>query len=541
MRRGLSEAVALAIVAAIMLTALVAFVLAMPRPPTAPVTREVSTYLSSFTVPNVYLAPISSGAVLMNRGSIPVTIKYLVVEINDSVEMVRDTGSNSFGEVCNATSTYLAPGSTVVLSCVEGAKVVAVVTSDGRIISISPRLYARVPAPQAINQIPILNITTTYTLSQYLLPSTNLTSPIVEIVNTTKLLNSSYIPLNLVLALNSSGQIALDLYASWIFIAYTPGSNGSELSMLITGIATSTHPFTAHVGSETLTLGTHVTRFRVKIVGLDIATSLIEINGVNIESPGIYPCGFESDGFCHVVVEGYAREIEVYTNSSRGGLTAVLDPYILVGDLLGDGHTGILFVTEDFSYGNRSVVDDQYVDPPPGPGPQPPPPAPRGAGGSSKPRRMFFTMIERLSRPLIIVFRDLPINNSKIATAIVSVRFLYWDNAKDSTLDCDNMPILRVGLYDPQSHRILYSVSFSYYDLCRLRGVYPPTWALAVRNALLYIPPPSLVGGSRIYYVALEIDDPFGLSPQGDEIRNDADLLIYIDYVGVVLSQRWWS
>ena len=543
-RRGLSEAVALSIVAAIMLIALVAFVFAMPKPPTQPATRMVTGLLNAFTAPNIYLAPTSSGAVLMNRGSIPIDIKYLVVERNNSIEILRDTGT-SFGTLCNASSTFLGPGSTTVISCAAGTKIIAIVSASGRMITINPRLYARVPAPQAINQIPVLNISTSYALSEYLLPTTNVSSPIVQIVNTTKILGPSYTPLNLVLRLNTSGTFSMDLYASWVFIAYTPGSNKTEFNILITGIANSNHPLSVDTSAGTLSAGTHVTRFRIKILGFIKGSGAIEINNTLIDSPGIYPCGFESGGFCQVVINGSAERIEVYTNTSGGNLTTILDPYILVGDLLGDGHVGILFTTEDFSYGNQSVVDDEYVDPPPGPRPPPPgPPPPPGGGGKKTTTTTttsvtkHFTLIERLVKPITIVFKNLPINNSKVATAIVSVRFVYWDDAENGTVDNDNMPIIKIGLYDPEEGRILYSVSFSYFDLCRLRSVYPPTWAFAVRNALLYIPPPSLVGSSKIYYVALQIEDPFGASHQGSEIRNDADLFVYIDYVGVVLSQR---
>ena len=254
-------------------------------------------------------------------------------------------------------------------------------------------------------------------------------------------------------------------------------------------------------------------RFRVKLENFTGTIRVLKDKTTGDEeelaSPRIVPCYVDRGRQCFVHLNGSAARVVLYNASRVVGGFLDLYPYYVFGDLDGNGYPELVFVTQDFTTGSSSSVNDRHPT--------------RGTSVTDSfvsPARVVFTL-------------GGPINSTRYAVAVVSVRFFFWDSSEDDVSDNDNRVILRVGIYDRLRGRYVYSVSLSYHELCRYRTVKPMTVSYVVKDFLLYIPPPEEVGPGELY-VALEVVDPFGL----EGTRNDAELIVGIEYVGLVLGVR---
>ncbi|MEM2278749.1 MAG: hypothetical protein QXQ12_08185, partial [Zestosphaera sp.] len=85
-----------------------------------------------------------------------------------------------------------------------------------------------------------------------------------------------------------------------------------------------------------------------------------------------------------------------------------------------------------------------------------------------------------------------------------------------------------LGLYDAQRRVWVYKYDLSYYELCRYEG------SSITKDLVLRIPKPDEVG-PRVYYIALELSDPYLYSGSG---VNDLDVMFILEYIGITLGVR---
>ncbi|MEM1541266.1 MAG: hypothetical protein QXV82_01320 [Ignisphaera sp.] len=128
-----------------------------------------------------------------------------------------------------------------------------------------------------------------------------------------------------------------------------------------------------------------------------------------------------------------------------------------------------------------------------------------------------------------IVFTGVPIDSNMYSSAILSMRMFFWDSSEDDISDNDNRVIMRVGLYDASTRLFIYSTQLSYYELNRYRNVKPFSISYIAKDFTIHIPKTG-----NIYYLAIEFLDPYSREVN----RNDTDLIIGLEYIGIALSSR---
>jgi len=483
--RGVGEAIAALIgLSVVVLAALFALISLPPPAPIKPATERLVAYPSEKLV--VYPSPTRSNVWCAdNVGSTAVRVEYLKVLAPDFGELMLRASQNG---ICNVSSgPVVEPGSTLCIACSEGYTVVSLITSSGRVFSVDPSIYVLHQVAIGVPMEPLLvGVYSTAHLLQFISdPSTLVEDSVWTYTTLTQYLNVSNV------------DVSGSLRTSLVIVGVNPASG--RLNLLIVGKALSGDSIT--VAGSAVDLGA-VARVRYRLKIEDFGGTVM-VGGINA-APGIYPCYVNSGTQCLVILSGVAARLTLYSASASSEGSLGLDPYIFVGDLDGNGVTETLLVTQDFSVGDRSTVNDlesgvRYLD--------------------------------QTLRPLRLIFTQKPINSSKYATAVLSIRMFYWDSSLDDIEDNDNRVIVKVGLYDPDTGSFVYSVYLSYYELCRYRGVRPFSVSYIAKDFILYVPSGPR---SKVYYVAIELYDPF--FDEGS--RNDADVIIGLEYVGIVLGVR---
>ncbi|MCS7110957.1 MAG: hypothetical protein N3D82_03475 [Ignisphaera sp.] len=488
LEKGVAEAVGAAVASAIISLAMLYILLdtfstAANLQPAAPIPgRHLSEKL--------LLYPAEANLGIKNIGPETVHISYVATLDTGGSKVIVNTKQSTLCSV--SPSRAVAPGSTAVISCRAGYRPIAVVTEGGRVFSIDPQLYASIM--ERIGWIPIttifggMNITTTSELLKYIENPSLMISGAVDTST------------ELRLSRHGSGSVRATLDASLIFIGTNPVNN--KMNLLIVGRGT---PGTnVSIGGGVVDIGrAGQRRYRLKIENF---TGTITIDNV-VAQPGIHPCYINRGSTCRIRLSGQADRVLLYTNTTYSGRAVVgLEPYVLIGDINRNNNTEILFATQDFSTGNRNSKNDVV------PGVTP-----------------SIDLLDSSAAPIRIIFSGTSIDSSRYSTAILTVRMFFWDNSEDDISDNDNRIVMRVGLYDNTTKSFVYSTYLSYHELSRYRHVRPFSTSYITKDFTMHIP-----NTGRRYYIAIELLDPFYLESN----RNDADLIVGLEYVGIVLGSR---
>lgn len=503
LRRGVGGVVGASLAIVIMISIALYAYANVSRPPTTspdPLIKVLDEYLNQ----RVVIGPTSSGYYLLNTGNSPVEVGYLVLHDVARGAMLLVKANARQG--CSMTQTVIPPGGLSMVECGSGLTLVAALSSEGRLYVRDPRLTAPYLIPRALPQRALLTREIVSSVERY-----------VESIGTVRI-NSSIALVGLSIVGNPRDGVRLDANASLV-MALKSSTTADKWNILVVGYGAygsrSNSVLSVGNGPSVNLSRVGAFRFRVKIENLSIAgDSEINVGGNRVTSPQIFPCMIDSGRQCWVRVRGRADRVTVYVNGTSPSTSVDLHPFFITGDLDDNGYPEFFFVTQDLGVGNSTRTNDMV----------------RIVVGKTT---MDVVASDSNTRPVRVVFVNAPINNTRFATAIVSMRLIFWDSSTDDITDNDNRIVLRVGVYDPTRSSYVYSVSLSYYELCRYRTVRPMTISYIVKDFILYVPSPLEIG-NEILYVAVDIEDPY--NRQGT--RNDAEIIVGIEYVGLVLGVR---
>ncbi len=490
--KGLSEAVAVVIAFSMVLLALIFTYVTLPKP-TVKVVQPYVEDILKYTYENAVVWVNEKCYVVRNVGSSPIALDLLIINGSGNLLILNATAAVA-NPLCTVNTTLILPNEEAEITCVGVNKLIGLVVRSGERLNyvktfyIDPRLYSFQPIARTINQTILLQPKILTNIAKYLENPT--------------LISGGAIRTSLALTLfnNSSGSVtANNLKASLLIVTKAPGTT-DHLNILIVGRGSEGGRLKIS-DREVPIYKAGYYRYRIKLINF---TGTLEVNSLQVNKTKIFSCLIDSGSFCSVNINGIADKILLYTNGSSTTPSG-LDPYFIVGDLDGNGYPEFIFSTQDFTVGDSSKLNDLTV-------------------GSR-------SVIEESVEPVRLVFKDTPINSSEYSVVVVSVRLFFWDNSEDDILDNDNRVVLRVGLYDSDTKKFIYSTDLSYYELCRYRGVKPFSISYVVKDFLLYIPPQYT---GKLYYIAIDILDPF----YADGVRNDADIILGIEYVGAVMGVR---
>ncbi len=489
--RGISEFVAGIIGFSIIILTFLFIYIYMPRPEPViirPITSNIDVYINEYLSiwPNT-----SNTYIVRNMGSTTAEILYIIANTTRGIVIANATIQKQTS--CTIQNSIIRPGEYTVITCGYGYGFIGVVTRTGRIYYVEPISQMLQPIFMAINQTALLKPEILSDISRFLENSSILVS---------RGLKTS---IALVLYRNISSVRNLDLFlqgASLIIVANN--TINKKLNVLITGVGFLGDYI--NIDNDIVNISrTGYYRYRIKIVNLIPTSFTIDGKQAGL---GIYPCYINNNRLCIVRIRGSADRILIYTNTSTPSEGYVgYEPYIISGDVNGNGIQDFIFVTEDFSIGNSTTVNDVYRN---------------------------TKYVDVSVEPLRIVFRNMPINSSKYQIVYVSMRMWFWDNSLDDISDNDNRVIMTIGIYDNESKSYIYSTYLSYYELCRYRNVKPFSYSYITKDFLLYIPQQYRTG--KTYYIAIDIVDPYYV----ELTRNDADILIGIEYIGIVIGATPW-
>jgi len=492
---GVSEAVAVILSFAMLsLIVLYAFIYVLPNLTTP--TFNLNSGLLSEKLSLYLLRDVNGGytLVIKNNGQVQSTVEYIVLVSAGEAgpRYLLKPGSTS---ICSCESVAVSPGEVVRVNCTGGYIPLGVVSSTGRVYTIDPELYTLlIETSIGLPSIPVYYGALVSSMSDLLIYLEDQEAIFEGAVNTSMRLHPLDTPNNPPLHVNLSTNTSI------LLAGFSWNGTNHTLNLLIIGyynpgayilIIDSTN------NSLYINLSNRLyTRFRIKIEGFRGDAYFISGQMVwNLnEYPNIYLYG-------RVILSGVADRVAVYVNWT-GGPPVGLDPYVFVGDLDFNRNTEIVFITEDYTIGNSTVVNDRILGLP---------------------------VVDASTKPVRMVFWNTPIDSSRYSMAVVTIRFFYWDNSLNPLLDNDNRVIVRVGLYDNETKSLVYSVSIGYYELIRYRSVEVLSISWIVKDFLLLIP-----NTGKTYYIAVEFQDPFYV----EGTINDADLIIGIEYVGVMLTAR---
>lgn len=507
-RRGVSEAVSAVISLAII--AMLFMFLVTQTPPPVPLGLTPSTMMLNSLVKNrVLIAPSQGGVVIINNGPRDIAVEFVIYKnLSSNTIELSDVGR---GNVCDISDYRIASGDNVTVVCEPGVLFIGFVSASGITYTIDPRFYNVQPVSPIINQTVLLSSEVISNLALYIEDPQLLWEGAVltwgELVYPPDGLTpqGQDIPVDL---------IDLKLHVSFLIIGRN--ADNTSWNLLAIGHMRRNDNIIINIINSLSIDGKDYLgqRFRLKIENLTADT--ITLNGDSLK-PGIYPCSL-LDGQCVLKISGGTADtfrLYIWGDSSKS-TTVGFDPYTVSADVDGNGYQELFLVTQDFSVGDVSEINDRNPV-------------------NSVPA------IDKTIRPLRIIFINTPINNSLYSTAVVSLRMRYWDNSLDyndnDIEENNNLPIITVGLYDIEKRGYIYSTELSYYDLVRYKGS-PFSASEIVKDFLLRIPPPQLTGGSKVYYVGIDISDPYWLTESSGEYLNDADIVTSIEYVGLILGGR---
>ncbi len=254
--------------------------------------------------------------------------------------------------------------------------------------------------------------------------------------------------------------------------------------------------------------------FRIVIEGLEISSA----NDLSIAYGGsthsgdraigmYYYCGFAK--VCTLYIHGYAKRIVVYVadpSKHEGGI----DPYFFFADLDGNGVSEMVFITEDFSFGNKSSLGDE---------------APSSGVNN-------FSALDT-TLPFWLVFKDpkYAVDSSKFAAIQVLIRVYFHDNAGSDTDEVDDPKkfLFSIALVDPETGEIVSRYDAIYQMLDDIEDTYPPNTNYITMNVPLLVP-----NTGKTYYVAVGFQDPYYF----DGTHDDVDFTLSIEWIGISYFYR---
>ena len=492
-RKAVGEAVA-AVFVLLLVSVFFAFaVLSMPKQPQAGI-RSVLSELERVSGESLQLVAINESAwLVLNIGSYDTSVESVIVLSSDgSLKILKPSGQTLFGDTSVSScslipSRYLRVGGNLSISCV-GGYLVGLITTAGRVITMDPKLYTRLVTSESINQTILLESGVVENLNTYL-ENVSLLYPESASIRTHN------VGLRLV-SRESNANIIMEVSVSWVFIARSP--NG-KWNLLITGYDSQGSVRFVKINNNNYAIRDHgyYKRYRIVIYGFD---GLLKLGGNLVSSPTIFKC---LSSLCVLNLSGSADLIAFYANVDEAPSTVVgFEPYVLTGDVVGSGFMSLVFTTIDSpTSGGSGVFND---------------------------RNTYGSLLDFTRTGLRLVFSNFEINNTKYNVAVLSVKFVFFDNSDVDVDEADNRVIVRLGLYDPQIKSWVYKYDLSYYELCRYEG------SSIVKDYVLRIPTP-VEAGSRTYYIAIELIDPYYYSGSGS---NDLDVGFILEYIGVTLGVR---
>lgn len=492
-RKGVGEAVA-AVFVLLLVSIFFAFtVLSMPRQPQVGV-RSVISDLEKMIGESLHLVFINESTwMVLNVGSYDTSVENIIVLGDDrSLKILEPVNQVEFGyrtaySCTIKPSRYLRVGENATIFC-SGGDVAGLVTTAGRVIGMDPKLYSRVVTSESINQTILLESSVVEDITKYL-EDASLLSPD----------SNSIVTHNLGLRLirrEVNAFINLEVNSSQIFVARSPDG---KWNLLITGYDSLGSARYVEINENKYVIGAsgYYKRYRIVVYGYD---GLVSLNNNLITSPTILRC-FSSS--CILRLSGRANLVSFYAYVD--GLlinTLGFEPYVMTGDVIGSGFMSLIFTTIDSTTsGGVSTYND---------------------------RSRYGNLLDSTQTPLRLVFSNFRINNTKYNLAVLSVKFTFMDNSEVDVDEADNRVIVRLGLYDAQRRAWVYKYDLSYYELCRYVG------SSITKDLVLRIPTPD-EAGSRIYYIAIELSDPYLYSGSG---MNDIDVTFILEYIGITLGVR---
>jgi hypothetical protein len=488
-RRGVGEAVAATIAISIIAIVLLYIVLSLPKPVAVQQRSQIS-FFNAFQNENLWLYPGEETLNVVNIGSTIANITNLVIYDTISRRLVV---ANARSSSCTIQKSVLSPGEMTTINCGSNNYVViAVVTSLGKVFAID-KTYEMLIS-RVIHVIPIYSgVTITNTLN------------VVRFLENPNILFSGAINTSVQLTplQQSSGSVNAILNGVYLVIVGTNPLN-NKTNILIVGRGVSGDSL--KIGESTINIAQRgYLRYRIK---LENCSTKPIINGKVVDM-GINMTFASRDPPLRLTFSDACDRIAIYTNTTKPSSGVVgLDPYIFVGDINGNGNSEFILVTQDFDYGDSSVVNDRlYI------------------GGRT------YNYVESTIQPVRLVFTNVPIDSSKYSVAILTARIFFWDNDNyaGNAPDSSNSVVIRVGLYDNDTKSFAYSVYLSYYELSRYRNVYPFSVSYITKDFVLYIP-----NTGKRYYIALEIYDPYYM----DRTMDDLDIIVGVEYIGIAVAPR---
>lgn len=491
-----SEAIAIVISVAILITVVSYLVYALSLlTPGYDLPGRITSYVGEELV-LVMLNETATGGMslgLKNVGSAVVNITHVVVIDRDGLGRYIVSLENT--TVCVVQPRTILPGRMSTISCLPRYMPIGAVSNNGRIYTLDARIYS-------IQLRTFVGIPMSKIYGGVMVEST---SDLIGLIDPPHILRSGGV--NTSLGFNYVYEkynvtIRGNINASLVITGRNPVN--SKLNIMIIGFSRGDTRSFVEIRDQNnrldnITLSSVApNRYRIKIENF--------IGTVNT-SLGIIPCLVNNGTTCRIFINGTADRVVIYGSSINATREEGLDPYLFVGDIDSNDNTEILFITQDFTTGNRSSINDQIL-----------------VGGA------LTRAVDTNINPLRFIFSGQPINGKKYSAAVLSVRLLFWDNSEDDISNNDNRIIVRAGLYDNTTGSFIYATYLGYYELNRYRSVRPFSISYIVRDFVINIPPVD-----KDFYVGLEIIDPFLL----EDTVNDADIIIGIEYVGIVLSSRW--
>ncbi len=484
-----------------------------------------ASYLMSKGCENLLISSNFSNVIkVINVGSVESSITWIVLNTSSGIELAPQS-------TCVVGSIKLEPGQSTFVECSAGNPI-GVVTRLGNVFLVNPQLVVP-PIATRINLTPLtVNITSVSNLSTFLYnPSVLESSSRAVLVGIS---SGDYVSsvgiYNYTSATNAQVSISLTSAVA-VFIGSDLAKPGSY-NIMIVGIGA---PF----GNQISINGkgydlSHVTVYP-KVYDVYAYRIILEgftgqISGfVSSLKPGVYVTPLTTSDYLLSIpgvgaplqLQGYADRVQVYvyTSDAIASHYTGYAPFVMVGDVDGDGYSDIVLDTWSLTVGDLYSLDDAY-------------------SGEAD------LLVESLE-PIAIVFRNAPINASKYQGVVLAVKLWFWDDSLNGTIENPNSVIVRLGLVEltPSGLQWVTWKDFSYNELVRYRAITqissnPPEYVFGytplVREAYFVIPPQYRSQGA-VLYPAIAIEDPFGLSASGSELASDSNVVVDVGYVGMSL------
>jgi len=252
------------------------------------------------------------------------------------------------------------------------------------------------------------------------------------------------------------------------------------------------------------------------------ASNPADCSGVSIPAVGLWYYGTTDQNLnLRVFLSGtagyVARFLRMASGNSPTGETSYY-PYILVGDIDGNGVVDLVFTTEDAYYGDRARVNDLYGN-----------------------NDLSDWTTEPLTLMLLSVGRRLgsedgSVDGGRYAGLLLYLNIFFHDNSHPDERQLEDIDrtdwVLRVLLVDESGNTYVIR-EYRYQEICNYHKTLVTAFGsdnyFVKISQSIYVPLPA---GGR-YWVAIAFQDPYKTGPS-----NDADITVGIELIGVLPLYR---